>query len=860
MANMNQDSVVTNSVVTDELTMDGIRVDGITTSISTMPNNKLVASQALTELVRTVDKLYTKLSPNSSFLEEITVMTPSLVNRFFTHSDEWIMDNWGITTEGAKCAGVTNKLSISTSTYPKAGAGHYYCVINILSLPCGSLDVYVNDTWIRNISAAGTSAFEIELSAATDVISFVYIDGVSTQEIVVSELGLHHITNSFVDYLTSKITQLATIDAEGYLRRDEFTHEMNNYLTEFNQISDRFTSSLDSHMAAINPHSITTETIGAAAIDHVHDEYEQIANLEEDVTGITATKYAPIVHYHSNYVDVSTFENTVENLVSNSMSDVVSLTPLTIITGDVGRLPMRYATAGLSAPAQLLLPTKLIKHTDTTYDESIGTVDADKQELINEVARAFSDSEYYANINDTSKFNFRISFHTARKLTGYTLTYVERDSTGALAKPKEWNVISGDTTFVHRYNPTTDELNNGSITINFDTPILADALTFSFVDFEKTSDDQPARIKIAILTDVTEENVIFTENACKVCIPNSGSNRVITIDSNTVKQELTSKTPGMRYYCFAKSESALSIPELFWSIVPPEYSNARTGVDLYVDTFTKGCVGGSREGCEYSSHPDLGTLTLKEGSTLLGNLTDIYSDDNSTWMSDECESVILEQTIPVENTLLSGYQLSWKTTQSDIPTGWTVTVEGKDANGRTITTVVDSVETFYPFYSVADDDIVYFKKFDNAISVSKITIALKQSVSNSGIALSLMRWFVSQHWYSIPANTIYLGSSATASVCLGSVYCNEKSQLQISNQYVGTSCTVPVNNLGECACQDYTIANPFHTEEIMCSIKSYAFIDDVMASQAYVLSVTTETITVRVVTLGKYGVQIQRLF
>ena len=855
MAIMNHDSVTTESLTTDKLILGGNPATGICDNLNTETDtSKLVNVKALKRLSTTINKLDDKLSPNSSFLEAISVMTPSLVNKYFTNEDEWILENWGITTEGVKAfASDKNSLTISTDVYPKAGIGNYYIIATVSNLPSGIIDVYVNDTFQRSLKEVGKFGFELVLNSATDVIKFVYRNGDAKDQAIIKELELHHLTDAFVKYLVTKIKQEATVNADEFMRKDELEYELDSFKKQFNQVSNEFIEQLTTHLDEENPHKITPELIKAAPEKHTHDEYETKDDLKNDVITTTESLYAPKEHYHSQYIDKSELDSTVADLVSTSLVNLVTLTPLTITDAKVGKLPQRYSTVGVSAPAQLLIPTNVCRHTNTNYDESLGTVDTDRLDLIDSVAEVFSNSDNYADLEDTvDGFNIRISFHIPRVIVGYVLKWKEELNASKATRPDTWSVISGDTTFIHRYVPTNEEYGAMQVKVDFDTPITVDSLTFSFDKFKRLGSITDGLLKIRLITENDTDTLQITKDTFKVCVPNSGANRVLTKDDNTIINLPTTKTEGTAYYAFVDQSSGNTTID--WSVIPPEYSNTRIGIDVFTDVFPTGAklVEGSY------SHPDYGTLTLKKGNTSEGELINLYKD-REVWVSEETDNVIIEQTILPKHTVLTSYALTWNGTQENIPEGWTVTVEGIDNDNRRVTAVIDSVDKFYPFYSVADDDIIYFKKFDNPLEVTKITIAFT-SKNNGKIALSGLNLYLSKYWYSIPANTIYNGLSASIATCIGSAYVDENTHWNINNTYIGKSATVPVNHLTRCSPGVYEVPNPFFTDQVMANVQTYNFTESLLDSQAYVSSISADKITVSVVTEGYYGLQLMRLF
>ena len=819
------------------------------------PTDLLLAS-SVSKLATELNEIYDKLSPNSTFLEEIVVLTPSLVNKYFAKDEDWEYLGWGLTTEGAKCRGDTeNHLTISPRVYPKAGKGHYYLNILLDSLPSGRIDIYINDTWIRTLQYPGRCAFEIVLGTIHDKIHLVYNGGASTDQIVIKELALHYVTPTFVDYLTAKIRQLATISADEYVRKDEFEHRLSEIQNQLRELLEETTASIEEHKTAHNPHGITCEMIDAAPSDHTHSEYILQGDLGVRVRQIGDAVYSQLDHTHKEYVDREEIRDLVGSLVSGAMSDVTTLTPLTIIKAPIGKLPQRYIDTGITPAAQIIQSPGIHLHVDAPYDPSLCTVDTNTVDLIDEAPKFFSDTENYAEFDCTEPgVSFRITFHKARKIVGYTLKHTDASSV-----PKEWMICSDDTSFIHRVLSDKATFVDNEYTVNFEGIITANSLTFTFNAFT-LNQDSTAALKVILLTENMSDVLEITSEEFTVCIPNSGANQIVKVNQAVAKVLPRSKIPGTNYYLYLRKNDDDSRGVLYWSVYPPICSDTHAGTDVLTDTYHMGATTIKPENgdVEYYSHKEYGDLRLTRGKTIDGSLINIYGSQGETWTSEGSEVIFHHD---FDGVMMTGYLLAWHHDVEDIPRSWSLTLHGKDMNNVPTTILIDNVEEYYPFYSVTDDDLVYCKQFNEPFIVDHAVLAFKaKSGDNPKITLSRVSWFLAQYRYSPASNTAYLGNTTTSAACIGSAYCNADLQWEINNTYTGKCCTVPVNNLAPCSTGLYTVPNPFHTDNVTCIVRAHDFIGNSMASGAYITTVTADYITIYCALPVRCSVQVLRVW
>ena len=486
-----------------------------------------------------------------------------------------------------------------------------------------------------------------------------------------------------------------------------------------------------------------------------------------------------------------------------------------------------------------------------------------------EVSRAFSlDVERYAVIPsslDLSKgINFRICYHSYRKVSGYRIRSIG-------AKPTSWAVYAGNTSFLHRVTDPQNYKTEGSenvCEIFFERIEQVESLAFIF-DYVQEITGANWQLKIeAIYEDFDLSCFGITDSGFQFCVPTKGTNRLVEVPPSVGRTILKPAVlkEGLPLYVFGGRELGEAAVSFKTSYYPPEYSNVRRGLNVFLDKFNS-IPKDLAEVSETYKHPAFGILTLRDGeSDSATPLTNIYSSSAEGWRSNRTtKKVTIEQTFFSDSVVLSGYMLNWRNEDTDcIPENWTLTAEGLTPAGASVTVVLDSAEQFYPFYSVEDDDIVYHKTFDalsTPITVKKLVLVMETTRPNFKLGLNKLFLFASEYFYSIPQNVMYCGLKEVSQMCLGyATYRGPKIGWEPTNMCFGKSCVVPVNNMRDTEpLTEYTVLNPFFTTDVVASVQNYVLQQDSSKTpSAYITSVAADKITVFSENSFRYAVSISR--
>ena len=856
-------------VVTNALQLSGVVSNHILRELTEDSDKQgLLTFEAVAPHLEHINQVLKDLDPNSTYYQDLTVISQSITEPYFTDTNDWVLTNWAIADEKMRYAGgvVDNSLVINNALYP--AVGNYYLLIKVTALPSGQLELYKNDEWIGTISAAGAyyKEFTIE-KTATDTIRLVAVGVSAGEEVVLDSYGVYFIADRFYNYVFNLVKRLATVDATGFVTVENFNHTLEIFTQQFQQATNMYLEQLRKHEQAKNPHNITPAMIGAAPADHKHDEYltkTSVGDILED----KLANYALKDHKHTEYVTVNDVQGIVNSQVTDRITELVTVDPVIITAAPTGILPSRYAQTDISLPLTILQPTTVLHDAVTSYDWYYGTVTTNREELMTRAPAVFA-SEGYAEIDatlslDPVPINFRICYHHNHRVLGYRIHTQSR-------QPLEWSVYSGNTTFLHHISDPTNWVTTAdgyTCELFFDNEITTESLSFMFERLdESTATTWGLRIEI-LYNDFAATSFGITNEAFKFCIPQEGTNRVVEVNAALTPRIITPEVavPDQPLFVFARKNLDDAEVNFLTSYIPPEYATVCKGIDIFVDKDQQ-FVQDEAVSDEIWVHPAYGTLSLIQGHSAADkSLLQVYRRGDDSWMSDgQNDQIVIEQTFNSDNVVLKGYQLNWKNTDAaTIPDTWTLTVEGYTAEGKQIVTVYDSVEQYYPFYSVEDDDIVYHAKFDIAMTVKKVILTFAtHRTANPVMSLNQIGFFVCEHYYSIPQNTMYLGLQPTSAICLGKAYYHPETGWEVENLCFGKSCVIPVNNLATTAglFTEYSVPNPFFSANVSVSVHSYALQpSDTEESypSASVTSITAEAITISAETAYRYAVAISR--
>ena len=854
------------TLVGEQLQLNGVTATEIIKTISDRSKpDGLLTLEAMQSNLDLITKVYNLVNGDNSFLDDLTVMSTSIVDKYLETTDDWVLSNWVLQDGSLRGAGgyTDNYAQFNHVNFKRAGI--YFLAFTVTNLPSGKIEVYLNDEWLDTADSTTIYFKEVEITDITkDRLYFKAVNVTIDETVEISTVALYYIADRFYDYLVNKVKSLATVDAENFITKEQFNKYAEDLIIQFNLVTNRYLENLKQHLEATNPHKITPDMIGAAPTNHEHDNYLTKSELNDSVEE-KMQDYALKNHNHDDvYVKKSEVGDTVGDEITARLNELITVAPLIVTDAPSGILPSRFAQTDITPPLQILLPTTVAHNGVTSYDYDYGFVTTNREELTKLAPQVFKQiTQLPEDFTFDTPVNFRICYHRNHKILGYKIKCQGKQLT-------DWSVYSGNTTFIHRITDPNNYITEGdhqTCEIFFDETHNVESLAFIISGVEDTVDPLSLWIEV-IYNDFPNTSFGITEKTFKFCVPSSATNRVITREEDVAPMTVTPEVivPNIPCYVFARRELGDSAISIIPTYIQPEYATICKGIDVLEQKFID-IAATAEASAETYEHPAFGTLTLEQGySDTDKELKQVYAGKEASWYSNGDDTTItITQTFKSTHVLLRSYLLNWrKEDVGNIPDTWTVTVEGVDADGRTITQVVDSVEQYYPFYSVEDDDIVYHAQLNCELLVSKITLTISSKTANRKLALNKIGWYINEMYYSIPQNTMYYGLEPVSAACLGwETYIDETVGWVPTNLCLGESVVIPINNLEETErFTKYTVPNPFLSTGVIASVQNYALqnsdlMDDSYPA-AYIYSITADAISVVTNQAFRYAVAITR--
>lgn len=874
-AGFDHDVLRIRNVTTEQITLSGKSITDVATTVNKQnkDNNILVSKAAMAQYcTEAINELATETNANQH-------MTDSLVGRYFDFPDHFRLTGWNIVSGIAIYTGdVENAFKVAANQY--MGPGTYLAEIQVQAVNSGKLSVYIADERKYEIKDAGFYYVPFAVTDTSNAIKLVAEEVAAQATIEVSKFGLYKVSNALNAYMENLVKQLSTVDASEFVTLVKFDDTLAALKVNFDkELIDR-DAELLKHTSAKNPHGITPEMIGASPASHEHDNYTTPGQVTDYIDKALAG-YSKSDHTHSEYINADEAIDIIGKLVTASINKFISVKNDVITSGPEGILPARMNQTDMNKQLVILVPTTVANASGTHFDACYGMVTINTEALKDQAYDFFSADQDRALMigNDIQKpVNVRMDFHRSRKLSGYRLTCCGMSDAGVDLNPVDaivssWKVISGNTTFIHQitdpnvfHDDMIGDLKQHVAEIVFDEPIDFKSISF-MLDEWTILGDCSLWVRVDLITcDVNENSFGITEQPFTFTVPDQGANILI---SKSKTDTITSMKPekqiqGLPLHVFMEYIPANENMNINGSYYPPEYSNVRKGILIYTSAYED--IDISIDELAYV-HPAYGKLSLLEGTMdAQYPLKNIYSEEEQGFATQEpTRDVVIEQTVTNTKVLLCGYTLAWRLEETEhMPDGWTLTIIGRDPSTNEQRQVVyDSVEKFYPFYSVEDDDIVYHASFDTPIYVDKIRLSMKSEDAKI-IRLNKVDFYMSERWYNINANVWYKGIEPVSEIEIGTAtYVDEHMGYKVHNKYVGNSCKIPANDLEPV--RPYSpvqVPNPFGTKEVSVSVNMYEFMSPSIASirQVYITNVSDGVIEIQSNSDVVVGLDVTRKF
>ncbi len=867
---------VTGTTLTgDTLDLSGDQVHGIAKDLSKDDiGATLPTSAAVVAYVAPIAKRLREIDPDNGLSEERDIITPPIRNPVFLKNDEWDLNNWFIHDGLLNCIGGKTDNNIVIGSKVFSSPGNYFLRVHVSKIDSGYLLIEKNGTTLEKITSVGQIFVDVLINdPITDSVTITGINVAVSENISLSYLGIYRVADRFYGYFLKKIKELSNVDASGYVTKEQFEEDFQRYLEQVASIGTSFSKELKIHTEAENPHKITPVLIGAAEADHKHNIYMTRPDVDSSLTE-RLKSYSLTNHTHTQYVKVTDIEGEITKVIEADQTRMLTVSPMTIVDAPEGIVPDQIMQrSDITPPTQLLQSPITAFNPSTAYDYSIGMVSTNIEELMNVSPRFFSTRDMFdATLRPSQKpIVFEIQYHQKKTLSGYRFVIADLSSNLVPNRLSKWSV-RGDHKFIHVIDsqPTYEKLpyknSEGKdlyqARILFDAPISISTLSIK-IDLVYNEGQPISLAMIPICVDIPDDNIGVTTAGYGLVFPINGKNRLIkepaVFSRDTFRPEIRREDTPLYIYASYSDDTGVTYGS---TPIKPEYHTEREGSTLLDDIYTTDMIKNDRY-----SHPVFGDLYLTKGDNF-AKLNNIYrADDDGSYSWETTPGNFeaqINQTINIDDVFCTGYRLSWKINRADdIPVSWTLTIIGFDSSGEMTTVVADSVEDFLPTYNIYDDDIVYHKKFQEPIRISQATLTLRASDGVDKIVyLSRLSLYMSQHFYSIPSNTMYVGNRAVPRLFVGrAVYLGLENGFRVSNLCIGRTASVPINHFNICEADKlYTVPNPFFSTDVTLSLQSVAVTlsEKDETPKATIESVSDEIITIKALSDHRFAVTIHR--
>lgn len=240
MSTMNNEVVSANKVITDSITMGDITTSGISHQLNQKSANiyNLITEGFLDSALRDIKQLLTRLDPHDTKFNDLSLISLSLTDPYFSDTEDWILNGWNIIdNELYGTGGIENNYClISNDVYVKPG--QYILCVLVNQLTSGRIIITKNDLEISDIKTTGTHFIEVTVEdIANDKIAL-KMDGVlANSKVEIFSISIHYIAERFYQYIlnkTNNVSQgLSEFLTSNYVSKAEIEDCIN---TQFNEL------------------------------------------------------------------------------------------------------------------------------------------------------------------------------------------------------------------------------------------------------------------------------------------------------------------------------------------------------------------------------------------------------------------------------------------------------------------------------------------------------------------------------------------------------------------------------------------------------------------------------------------------
>lgn len=852
-SSMTKEIVLASSVVTETLTIGNKVVNEIISEIKNEPN-KLLSASAVYSAFRNIRKVVDALDPANDVFRDKSVITEPLIDPRFLATDGWYAT--GYRFQSGKAVLIDKSvhspyINLPANVFLKSG--HYLLKVSVEKLEHAMLSlVGANNELLYVIDEPGTYYIEVPVdnSVSSNTFNLVTSNNSEISTVIIDYLGIHFIAERFHHYLHTKLgeflgTETSNLATRAYVNvlLNDLNDTIQTQLANLLDIVDEHTTNVD------NPHNTTYEHTGAAPVLHSHNPQDINAAHEHHSHTLSALGAAAELHTHSQYVERQELSSIIDDTMLVTLSKVPSVRPLTILKAPTGILPYGLDGENIQTKTQILIPSLFNHDSEHLYDEEAGCIASSMIPVNDSKLSKLLElgSEDYVYFSTTTLGSIHYSFHTKRKISGYTIHFVPE-----VSRLKEWDFYTNYNTFHHRgvvHNPESPFMVN-----MLPEPIEMTSFTLNIKEIEKNVDASTVwgiRLELHFV-DVVENGFRVDFNDVRLSIPNSTSNLVLDIDHTTtiVPDTHIEDVPLYVYLALNNNNS----PYVNYTTIAPEYSMTRRGTNI-----TKYLVDAEYSSVDGSySHPVTGKLIPNR---TINSLLDIFSPENTETVRINDSTVTLQLILP-EPLVLCGYKLEFNLTDV-VPTEWSLEIKAV-VNDTIQDIIIDSSKSFAGnmIINPYGDTNVYRVDLPHYV-ISELKLNLKNNINSIIDILKFVPYF-SKDWYCIPDNTMYTLLTPSNRIYIGTAeYMDTGTNTGyiVNNSVLGSLTTLVLNELHPCSeFELYAIHNPFLTKQVSVSVNAISVGGESGGGvpSAVVEEIDTNTIYIRTFSEHRFVVDIIR--
>ena len=597
-----------------------------------------------------------------------------------------------------------------------------------------------------------------------------------------------------------------------------------------------------------NPHNTTYLQVGAAAEEHTHTP-EQVGA-------------APSFHTHGEYVAYNDLDS-----VFLEYSNTASIRPMTAIQYKLGQLPDGVSNNLLTKPITPVIFPYILHRTNSNYDYYDGVCRSNRKCIEDHPL-------WYCFKKNITEEDFSIStcafentvelpvlleyeFHTTRKLTGFRIlpNFITAGMNGYISNYKLY--INGK---LHHASAITSY---GAYDYSFDSILDVDIFSLRVLTINKNNSTHfGCKIEFEF-GDVPDNSIVLKKGLSYICT--SGKTE---LEDDLVVYSAPDANDSIKYLYVQensnRNENNDSTHELIVDRSPYEYNFYREGLGVLLGKYDNS-----------STNTSWGTVESNGTSTSLVNT--IYKDNDASY-------VVNSNTVTITHTFndpqtLSGFKLVFfkelldrNAIPDNISLVATTTEDIYNEELEMTETVVSdkevySIEGYIPYLLEDDSSAIWLvPKTDTFIGVTKLTLTLSVDSPKSLVGISKFIPLLSTNFFNILTNT---SDSELSPFLLSTLkyiesYDGSFTGYEYSGIVIGTNVIIPIDGLDSQNDSEkihtYTIPNPYHSTLIECSLLMYDGGTYTYAFQLEDISITNETITVRIIPTGKYCLHIKRIW